>query len=458
MKTKGLVGKYSAAIAAVLMMANSPLSAKTAIVSDSGDSGAGTFRAAVEEANADASISIILFSPNLGTVALQSSVTYTGAQDLAIDGDGVVIEPDGGEFDLLACYGGGDLSLKSMTIQNSGGRGVYIDVPDAATGMVKVSLSDVTLADNGLEGILIDDYDGLDLESSSGGSDAGVDLSISSSTITENGRKLGVSDIDGIRINERGEGDVFVSFQNSNIDSNGGDGLEVEEGHEGMVGLTAYNSTFDDNGDQDLDDVEDGIDIDERGEGDVVVSFVNVSVVGCFDEGIDLNEDDGGDIVARFVRVDALGAKGGDGIRCRENGDGSVLVDAMRTNAIGNDDEGIQFSEEGEGDLVVRLQSVTIRDNDDHGIQLEEADGGSLDARLVNLVVDNNNDDGIQMEEADEGDLIANVSNSAINHSSKFGIKAEQGDDGVGELNLKHVDLSDNEDGELDVDGVVVTE
>ena len=56
-----------------------------------------------------------------------------------------------------------------------------------------------------------------------------------------------------------------------------------------MVGLTAYNSTFDDNGDQDLDDVEDGIDIDERGEGDVVVSFVNVSVVGCFDEGIDLH-------------------------------------------------------------------------------------------------------------------------------------------------------------------------
>ncbi len=458
MKTKTLTTRYSWVTIATLTMTSSTLLAATAKVTSSGDSGDGTFRAAVEEANSDESISSIQFSPGVGTVALQSSVTYTGGQKLTINGRGVVIEPEaGGIFDLFVGDGGGDIRLEVMTLQNSGGAGVFIDVPDDATGTMAVSLLQVTLADNGLEGLLIDDCDGPDLDTC-GGSDAGVDLTVSSSTISGNGRSPGVSDVDAIRINERGGGDVSVSIQNSSIDSNGGDGLEVEEGHAGTVHLIARNSTLNDNGDQDPDDLEDGIDIDERGEGDVVVNFVNVVVRDCYDEAIDLNEDDEGDIDARFIRVQALGAKGGDGIRCREDGDGSIVVVATQTSAIGNDDEGIQLEEQGEGDLVVQLQEVASIDNDDHGIQMEESDGGSLGAQLNDLIVDNNNDDGLQMEEADEGDLLAEVADSAITNNDNYGIKAEQGDDGIGHLSLTNVDLSNNGDGELDVDGVVVTE
>ena len=187
MKTKMQIAKYSVAMVAGMTIASSPLSAKNVKVTESGDTGAGTFRAAVEEANADESISSILFSPQLGAVALQSSVTYHGGQCLVIDGKDVVIEPEGGgDFDLLVSAGGADLSLKSMTLQNSGGGGILIEVPDDATGTVRVTLSKVTLADNGLEGILIDDCDGPDLDTC-GGSDAGVDLRVISSTISGNG-------------------------------------------------------------------------------------------------------------------------------------------------------------------------------------------------------------------------------------------------------------------------------
>jgi len=86
----------------------------------------------------------------------------------------VVIDPDGeGSFDLLASYGGGDLSLNSMTFQNSGGGGILIAVPDGDNGRVNVTHFKVTLADNGLEGISINDCDGPDLDTC-GGSDAAL--------------------------------------------------------------------------------------------------------------------------------------------------------------------------------------------------------------------------------------------------------------------------------------------
>ena len=81
-----------------------------------------------------------------------------------------------------------------------------------------------------------------------------------------------------------------------------------------------------------------------------------------------------------------------------------------------------------------------------------------LIAQLNNLIVANNDDDGIQIEESNEGNLIAGVANSDINDNAKFGIKAAQVDAGVGHLNLKNVDLSSNEDGELEVEGVIVAE
>jgi hypothetical protein len=427
--------------------------AKVTRVTNTDDSGPGSFRAAVEGANADSAVSRIIFNNNLGAITLESTVTYDGDQALVIDGTGAVVDSSGGAFALLVADGGADLELRNLTFQDSGAEGVVVDVPLGAVGTQVVTLADVVLNNNALEGLLINDCETFDLDTCLG-SEAGIVLSLASSAVTNNGRGDGVTDIDGIRINERGEGGVEVSFLNSSIDLNGGDGIEVEEGDDGGVSIWAAYSTFHDNGDQDPDDLEDGIDVDERNDGDVSATFIDISVVGNFDEGLDLNEDDEGDLSLWIVHSDVADSVDGDGLRCRENGDGDVIAEVVQCVIINNHDEGIQFSEENGGDLIVDMQNVVVVDNGDHGMQLEEENDGSLSAILAGLIVDNNNDDGIQIEEKDDGDFEAWIKNSEITASAKFGLKAEQEDAGMGSLSLLNVDFADNEDGETDLTGV----
>ena len=78
-------------IAAVVGLLAAPATAATALVSNTADAGAGSFRAAVEAANSDPAITSIRFRRDLGTIELQSTVTYTGTQALTIDGRGTEI-------------------------------------------------------------------------------------------------------------------------------------------------------------------------------------------------------------------------------------------------------------------------------------------------------------------------------------------------------------------------------
>ena len=61
--------------------------ADTIYVTDDGDAGPDTFRAAVMAANGDPAIDTIMFASPL-SVTLESEVHYTGSQDLAIAGSG----------------------------------------------------------------------------------------------------------------------------------------------------------------------------------------------------------------------------------------------------------------------------------------------------------------------------------------------------------------------------------
>lgn len=363
------------------------------VVTSEADAGAGTFRAAIEQASADPTIDTIRFSPRVDTVDVAAPLVFTGAQDLTVDGSGAVIEAAGdaaGDFDLFTTTGGGDLSLSRLTFRG-GSDGVVLRTPATAAGTVRVALRDVAITDNAEFGLHVDDLSG---------SPAAIDLTLSQTSILRNG--TAALDKDGVRVDERGEGGITARIQNSNLDANGAEGIELDEADAaGDVRLDVRGSTFNDNGYFSAEDYDDGIDVDEADAGDVLVSIRASQVNGNFDEGVDLNE----------------------------SGDGSLTLWASALDAGGNIDEGVALEEEDAGNLTASLQSV----------------------RLIG-----NTADGFQAEEGGAGDLLVEILGSAIRANTGFGVKVEQDDAGVGLLTLRGVYLNDNAKGDVDADGVTV--
>ena len=70
-------------------------SSGTAVVSNSNDSGPGSFRAAIDRANADSGVTQIQVTGLVSVVALQQTVLFTGAQALTIKGNGAVLDGSG---------------------------------------------------------------------------------------------------------------------------------------------------------------------------------------------------------------------------------------------------------------------------------------------------------------------------------------------------------------------------
>ena len=89
-------------------------------------------------------------------------------------------------------------------------------------------------------------------------------------------------------------------------------------------------SDDDDNGTQPqlTDDPEDGLDVDELGDGSVRVRLVDVTALDNRDAGIDLDEADDGDLVVTRTRTTASG-RASDGFSFAESGDGE-LRDTVR--------------------------------------------------------------------------------------------------------------------------------
>lgn len=380
-------------------------SAAVALVTTTADAGPGSLRAAIEEANAQTSVGVVRFASGLGPIALTSPVVYTGRQALTLDGRNAVIQgPACDGCSGLVANGGADLTFQRLTVRQAAGNGITVIVPADATGEVTVRLREVTVAGNGLHGILIDDQQPADAELPGGfDSEAGVGLIVEESTIERNGFQ-GASDFDGIRVNEGGLGSIEARIHGSRIVENGADGVELDERGAGDVALDLRHSHLDRNGPRDPEDLDDGLDIDEAGAGDIRATLVGVTAHGNFDEGLDLNEGGLGNLSATFTQVDASG----------------------------NIDEGIAFEELDDGRIDVAFHQVTA--------------SNTADA------------DGIQFEEFGPGDLMARVVHSVANDNDGAGIKAEQNDGGMGLLHLQRVTLDGNEDGPVEADGVELRE
>ena len=423
-----------------------------AFVTNGNDDGAGSFRAAVEAANADSSITSIVVRQSVDSIVIESAVEYTGSQSLGIQGNDVAIAPTAGaeqEFDLFVASGGSDLVLRDLTLRG-GEDGLFVTVPADATGTLSVTLRGVTVEDCGLFGVHIDDQ--------TLGSDASVALTVVGGSFKNNG--TAALDYDGIRVDEGGEGNIVATLTNVAVDANGADGLELDERGEGSVRLTVIGSSFDGNGFFNEADLDDGIDIDEAGGGGVNVSITASSISGNFDEGLDLNEEDAGSLVFRLTGVTADGNTD-EGVKADELGDGNLFATLIRVRANDTgDEEGIALTEDGGGDLVTSLFQVTASGNDNEGIELAENGDGSLTAVLTRVTANGNGNDGIELAEAGAGGLSAIATKVTATGNNGYGIKASQETVGtdVGALLLIGFDLDGNEDGEIDADGVIVYE
>lgn len=352
---------------AALLAAGAAAHALSVPVTSNADSGAGSFREAIAAANGDALVDSIVFDAGLGTITLDSTVAYTGAQALSIHGADATITGVG-DFDLFGSNGGGDLWIGHLTFDGSGQEAIQIDLPSGAVGDVRTSLFRVTISGSAGFGLLIEDQ----IEESA----AGVVLDLLHCAITGNGTaSLDTNfDQDGVRVNEGGAGGIRLDVTKSTVTGNAYDGIELDEKGEGDVWASASQSDFVDNGFGYPGDLEDGFDIDEADGGSVWAAVVDGSSTGNAEDGYDFNEEGDGDITvnANGARSSDNGSRGQD---VEEAGAGTLSFHAESSRYIDNGGDGVRNSETDAGDLLSRLLRTTISGSGDDGIDAEQSKG-----------------------------------------------------------------------------------
>lgn len=444
-------------------------SGRAVYVTNSNDAGAGSLRAAVAQANADASIRTIEFRGRLRPIAIASTVQFTGPQELTIEGNRSTIDAGAAAGTALLFTGGGDVRIGSLTVKNAAGEGIDVEVPAAATGTLKVSLINVTVADNKGHGVLVNDQVDQstqdDVQPNAEGSAASVEVSVIGSKFERNG--FSVSDRDGLRVNEGGLGDLTLNFTLSSAADNAADGVEIDERGMGDVKFSVTGSQFLRNGTFDPEDLDDGFDIDEYNEGSIIGKVVLSSAIDNFEEGFDFNENNAGDFRVDMSFVEASGNRE-EGIDFEEDDDfagGGDLVTtliAVKANGNGADggDAGLKIREKGDGNLEATVNGAETSGNVIGGISVREDAAGSLVSSITRAKSIGNTGNGIDFDENGAGDLTASVTASTSADNTTFGVRADQqlaSGAGVGTLQLTAVTLTGNVSGTTTGSNVTVT-
>jgi hypothetical protein len=374
--------------------------APAAIVTNGNDSGEGSLRAALASG-----ASVITISDAVSQIDIESTLVYSKTGPLRIQGSGQSIVADG-DYTLLAVSNGADLSLSNLDFHGIGGfsaeskgsgKGILVDVPSDRTGVVNLALDNVSVHDVANHGVHVSDCSlEDDCGSGGGGGGAGSSASIHArlSSVVIEGVGYGKFDADGVRVDDRGAGDIVFEAVGSSFVDVGADGVELDEGDAGDVIVELRDSGFDGNGgycviveatpeldkgcfdDGEL-DLDDGFDIDEAADGSIYATVVNVTLDSNLDEGLDYDEEGAGDITADLVDI-----------HTSQNGD-----------------EGVKCSEEGAGDLAVEIRSSSSVDNGDDGIQLESEDAGRTDASVHDTLITGSKKTGLNVSQDDDIEL-----------------------------------------------------
>jgi hypothetical protein len=392
------------ACVAALIGATSAHASAPARVVNGDDSGPGSLRAALESGSAK-----IFISPSVERISIESTLTYAGSQPLLLRGSGQVIEPadEGSDFTLLEVSEGANLTVENLNFQGSGGfdldnagtgKGIFVRVPDTRSGVVRLSLSQVRVADVANHGVHISDCSlGDDCGGGSGGGGEGSNASIHAilDRVTVDGAGNGKFDADGLRIDERADGDILLDLSSSSFINVGADGIELDEGNNGDVWVNVRDVFLADNGayclnapldlaepcveDDDGElvlDLDDGFDIDEAGDGSLQGRIISAIVVDNLDEGLDFDEEGPGGMQLEIWRTYGAG-NGDEAIKLSAAEGGNIFADLRNTYALGNGNDGIQIeNEDGDGQTHLEVpQPASPSGNDGDGLQVSQENG-----------------------------------------------------------------------------------
>jgi hypothetical protein len=401
----------------------------------------------------------VQFLGRVGVIALQQTVEFTGAQPLTIAGNNATL--DGSEIvsgPAFSATGGGDLSVSSLTVRQAPAEGIAVVVPSTATGTIRVSLFKVDILNNLGHGVLVNDQEDPstteEVQPDPDGSAASVSVRVVNSRFMSNGYTEGASDLDGLRVNEGGLGDLIITIKHSVAQDNGADGIEVDERGPGDVLVDMMGSQVNGNGSHDPADLDDGFDIDEYDDGSIIGLIFQTTANDNFEEGFDFNENNAGDLRVDMKQVQVNGNRE-EGIDYEEDDDfagGGDLVTKMSgitANGNGADggDAGLKIREKGVGNLDATVDHVVTSNNLIGGIQVREDAEGSLVSAITHATSVDNASHGIDFDENAEGNLSAAVTKSTSSTNGGAGVRADEAAAGTGSLVLSKVTLEDNAGG-----------
>lgn len=424
------------------------------------------FIAAIDAANANPSITRIVFARN-AVIELTDEVRYTGSQNLNLIGRGATLSgatatPDTDTWDsgLFVSESSGDLTIRHLDFADSFNNGLAVFVP-AGGSDVDITLIGVDVTNAQFHGVLIDgqattgyNTDGFEHPNCVDpyAVDAGVDFAVDvrRSSITGAGQLAGYDitqasgcpqDFDGLRVDQGGDGDLIAKLVSSSFDENLADGVELDEKGDGSVVARVTTSTFNNNGEtvtiectipaecgddlgEQIEDLDDGFDIDEEDAGDLHVTVLRSSANDNFDEGLDMDEA----------------------------GEGSIVGRVVATEASNNGDEGYKASEADGGDNTATLIRSTFEGAGNDQIEVESEDGDGSGTVTVNVTrISSTGADGsaVKAVEDDGGAVFVTVRASTLTGNGEWGVEAEGGS---GSVDVFASDLSGNGDGEVELD------
>jgi hypothetical protein len=252
-----------------------------------------------------------------------------------IDSDGLRVN-EGGAGDLVA-------EMEWLHVFGNGGDGVELD--ERGEGDADFRITHSELLRNG--SFTAEDWDdGIDVDEMDGGDLKGWFLHVKANDNFEQ----------GVDLNENGAGNLVVSMQRVEGSRNAEEGIEFEEDDDVAGGgdIVAVLSDIRANGNG-ANDGDAGLKIREKGDGNVDAQVSNVEALSNAIGGIQVREDAAGTLVAKLTIVRA-DSNGDHGIVLDENGNGDLSGEITLAAASHNASAGVHAEQAtaGSGTLVIR--------------------------------------------------------------------------------------------------------